>query len=107
MSIRLPDPHKDQPVDQETLDGITEEEAIRWANGERFVLAYLVRRVITAYLARTAAQQPVEYRWTDTDGTLNNRDGLIICAAHAGDGTRCIREAGHKLSHFYRERTIR
>lgn len=107
MSIRLPDPHKDQPLDDDIVYDVTMAEAERYANGERFVLAYLVRRVITAYLARTAAQQPVEYRWTDTDGTLNNRDGLIICGAHAGDGTRCIREAGHKLSHFYRERTIR
>jgi len=103
----LPDPNQHQPVDQEILDDITEAEAIRWANGERIVLARLIRRAITAYQARTTSQQPVEYRWTDTDGTLRNRDGLIICAAPAGDGTRCIREAEHVGVHLYRERTIR
>lgn len=107
MNIRIPDPHKDQPLDDDIVYDVTMAEAERYANGERIVLAYLVRRVITAYLARTAAQRPVEYRWTDTSGILRNRDGMIICAAHAGDGTRCIHEAGHRGSHLYRERTIR
>ena len=105
----LPDPHDGQQLDDDAVYEVTMAEAERYANGERIVLAHLVRRAITGYQARTTSQQPVEYRWTDTDGILRNRDGLIICAAHAGDGTRCIREGGHPDTdgHLYRERTIR
>lgn len=103
----FPDPHKDQPVNQEALDNIIEEEAIRFANGERIVLAYLIRRAITAYLARTTTPQPVEYRWTDTNGTLHNRDGLEICGAQDTNGDRCIDGVDHPGQHLYRERTIR
>lgn len=107
MSIRIPDPHKDQPLDDDIVYDVTMAEAERYANGERIVLAHLVRRVITGYLARTTAQQPVEYRWTDTNGTLHNRDGLEICGAQAVNGDRCIDGVDHPGQHLYRERTIR
>ena len=104
--IVTPDPNK-RELDNDAVYDVTMAEAERLANGERIVLARLIPRVISAYLTHTQGKEPSECRWTDTDGILRNRDGLIICAAHAGDGARCIREAEHNnLDHIYLDRVI-
>lgn len=93
--------------DPDVLDAVITNEALRAANGEKIVLARIIRRAIIDYLALTTAPRPVEYRWTDTDGILHNRDGLVICGDIADDGARCIREKSHQDPlHYYRERTI-
>lgn len=104
----FPDPNERQ-IDDDAAHEIMMAEAERIANGERIVLARLVRRVITAYLTITEGKADTELRWTDTDGFLRNRDGLPICGHQATDGARCIREAGEHNSqaHFYRERAIK
>lgn len=106
MSV-TPNPSK-RELDEAVVYDVIMGEAERIANGERIVLARIIPRVISAYLTLTEPKEPVEYRWTDTDGTLRNRDGLIICAAHADDGARCIREANHADldGHIYRDRVI-
>lgn len=94
-------------LDTDALDEVTMAEALRLANGEKIVLARTIRRAITHYQQLTTAPRPVEYRWTDTDGILHNRDGLVICGDLAHDGARCIREKSHQDPlHYYRERTI-
>jgi len=104
----FPDPNQEQPIDEDIARDIMMAEAERIANGERIVLARLVRRVITAYLTRTKSLQETEPRWTEAKGRLINRDGLIVCGDTDADGARCIREQGHDdgFWHIYRNREI-
>lgn len=102
----LPDPNERQ-IDDDAANEIMMAEAERIANGERLVLARLVRRVITAYLTITEGKETAELRWTDTDGRLLNRDGLEICGDFADDGARCIDGIDHPGRHLYRDRAIK
>jgi len=104
----LPDPNQEQPIDEDLARDIMMAEAERIANGERIVLARLVRRVITSYLARTKSLPETEPRWFEGNGVLINRDGLIICGDTDDNGSRCIREEGHDdgFMHIYRNREI-